>query len=212
MLKAKIESLLFIANRPMTVAKLAEVLGTKRDQVEEAIAGLAEKYDSADSGIRILRNADSVQMSTAPETAATIQEFLKDETTGEMTRPSLETLTIVAYRGPIAKAELEEIRGVNCSLILRNLMLRGLVEAKGEPGNPGTTYGVTMDFLRFLGVSEVTELPDYGKLNSHENVIRVLERATEEKAAAESVRADGDSGIADGGPETGTEGTETASA
>lgn len=188
--KAKIESLLFIANRPLSVVKMAEELKADRDQVERAVDELAAKYESDDGGIRLLRNAGSVQMTTAPGTSAAVQEFLKDETTGEMTRPSLETLTIVAYRGPISKAELEEIRGVNCSLILRNLMLRGLVEARGEHGNPGTTYSVTMDFLRFLGVSAVTDLPDYERLSSHENIVRVLEKASEEKAAAEAVRAD----------------------
>ena len=198
MLKAQIESLLFIANRPLSAAKLAEALKAKKEQVEGAIDELAEKYAGADSGIRILRNAGAVQMATAPETAAAVQEFLKDETTGEMTRPSLETLTIVAYRGPISKAELEEIRGVNCSLILRNLMLRGLVEVKGEHGNPGAAYSVTMDFLRFLGVSSVEELPDFDRLNSHENIVRVLAKAEEERLAAEAVRADGDCPVGEG--------------
>ena len=160
MLKAKIESILFIINRPLSTKKLAEILKDKKDKVEKVIDELAEKYNQEGSGIRVLRHGGSVQMATSPETAQTVQDFLKDETTGELTKPSLETLTIIAYRGPIAKTELEEIRGVNCSLILRNLMLRGLVEVRGEHGNPGAEYSVTMDFLRFLGVSGVENLPE----------------------------------------------------
>jgi segregation and condensation protein B len=75
------------------------------------------------------------------------------------------------------RAELEQIRGVNCSIILRNLMMRGLVDAAGEPGLPTTPYSVTMEFLRFLGISSVSELPDFDTLRSHENISRVLEMA-----------------------------------
>ncbi|MDD5252134.1 MAG: SMC-Scp complex subunit ScpB [Patescibacteria group bacterium] len=175
MLNAKIESLLFVANRPMTAKRLAEVCDASKEEVLQALDEIAERFNREGSGVRLLRNGEEVQLATAPDAAKTVQDFLKDETTGEMTKPSLEALTIIAYRGPVAKAELEQIRGVNCSLILRNLMLRGLVETTGgEAGDPRTSYRVTMDFLRFLGVSSVEELPDYEKLHSHENVTRVL--------------------------------------
>lgn len=186
---AQVESILFITARPMTVKRLMETCDATKDEVIAAIDAVAAKYNQEGSGIRILRNGNDVQMATSPETAALVQSFLKDETTGELTKPSLETLTIVAYRGPIAKAELEQIRGVNCSLILRNLMMRGLVEATGEAGDPQAQYRVTMDFLRFLGVASVEELPEFDKLRSHENVAKVLEnvaaaKAPEEKPAA----------------------------
>jgi segregation and condensation protein B len=136
--------------------------------------------------VRILHNGSEVQMSTSPDNARLVQDFLKDETTGELTKPSLETLTIIAYRGPVTKAELEQIRGVNCSLIIRNLLMRGLVEAQGEPYDPQTTFRVTMDFLRFLGVAGVEELPEYDKLRSHENVVRILEMAANKAENAPS--------------------------
>jgi segregation and condensation protein B len=177
MLKQKVESVLFIAARPIGLKRLAEVCGAEREELAAAVEELAAKYNVEGSGIRVLRHGSEVQMTTAPEAASIVQDFLKDETTGEMTRPSLEALTIIAYRGPMTKAELEQVRGVNCSLILRNLMMRGLVEAEGEHGDPRTTYRVTMDFVRFLGVSSIEDLPDYGKLRSHENVERVLTMA-----------------------------------
>lgn len=183
MLSSKIESLLFVANRPLTVKRLMEVCEASKDDVVKAIDELAAAYNASGRGVRILRNGNDVQMSTSPDNARLVQDYLKDETTGELTKPSLETLTIIAYRGPIMKAELEQIRGVNCSLILRNLLMRGLAEVQGEAGDPQATFRVTMDFLRFLGVSSVEELPDYDKLRSHENVVRVLEMAVKGKEA-----------------------------
>ncbi|MBI4458371.1 SMC-Scp complex subunit ScpB [Candidatus Uhrbacteria bacterium] len=175
-LASKIESILFIVNRPLALKKLAEVVEASKEDVDAAIGELAAAYGQ-EKGVRIMRNGGDVQMATAPENSSLVQDFLKDETTGELTKPSLETLTVVAYRGPISKAELEQIRGVNCSLILRNLMMRGLIDGNGE--GPGATYRVTMDFLRFLGVTGAEELPDYEKLRSHENIVKLLESAKE---------------------------------
>ncbi len=183
MLRSKIESLLFIAARPLTVKRLTEVCETTKEKVTDAIDEITAAYNDGNHGIRVLRNGNEVQMSTSPDNAKLVQDFLKDETTGELTKPSLETLTIIAYRGPITKAELEQIRGVNCSLILRNLLMRGLVEAQGEAGDSQATYHVTMDFIRFLGVANVEELPEYDKLRTHENIVRVLEMAAKPKEA-----------------------------
>jgi len=185
MLNSKIESILFIAARPMNVKKLSEICEVSKDEVLRALDELAGFYNKDARGIRLLRNGNDVQLTTAPESAKLVQDFIKDETTGEMTKPSLEALTVIAYRGPISKAELEQIRGVNCSLILRNLMMRGLVEMNGEPGEPQTTYRVTMDFLRFLGVAGVEDLPDYEKLRTHENVTKILEIGDKETGATD---------------------------
>ena len=175
LLKSKIEGILFVAAKALNEKKLAEAVGVKREDVVKAVDELAEEYNSKKGGLRIIRHGKDVRMSTSAEIAKVVQQYLKDEMTGELTKPSLETLTIVAYRGPITKGELEQVRGVNCSLILRNLMMRGLVESNGEHGMPTTTYNVTSDFLRFLGIPNIEQLPEYDKLRSHENVVRVLE-------------------------------------
>ena len=84
----------------------------------------------------------------------------------ELTRPQLEALTTSAYCGPITKAELEQIRGVNCSLVLRNLKIRGLVNSnETKDGMEG--FSITLNFLKFLGVSEIKSLPNYEKLHNH---------------------------------------------
>lgn len=185
---SKIESILFIAARPLNVRKLTEIFEVDEAEVEQALRELGERHEGERSGLRLLRNGRDVQLATSPDNSSLVQAYLKDETTGELTRPSLEALTIIAYRGPVLKEELEQIRGVNCSLILRNLMMRGLVETVNGSGKPGTRYRVTIDFLRFLGLSSVEQLPDYDKLRSHENIVRILDM---ENKSAEPVSAEG---------------------
>jgi len=176
---------LFIVNRPMSVKKLADVCGAGTDEVSEALDRIAERMVGEESGLRLVRSANDVQLTTNPDNASMVQDFLKDETTGELTKPSLETLTIVAYRGPLTKPELEQIRGVNCTLILRNLLMRGLVEAEGDTQDLTAKYRVTIDFLKFLGVSEVDELPNYDKLRTHENILRAVDRVNGNDEAEE---------------------------
>ena len=178
--KSEIESLLFVSSRPLTVKRLAEATGRDKKEVQEALEALLADYDArAEPGFVVLRNGDEVQLATGPDHAELVRNFLKDETFGELTRPALETLTIVGYRGPLTKAELEQIRGVNCSLILRNLMIRGLVESEGKADDPASpaTYRVTFDFLRYLGIRQTNELPDFEVLSSDENLQKLLENA-----------------------------------
>ena len=118
-------------------------------------------------------------MVSSPENAKLVQGFIKDETTGDLSRPSMETLTIIAYRGPISKIDLDRIRGVNCSLIIRNLLLRGLIEGKVDNKKKETYYSVTFNFIRFLGINDIHELPDYERLNKDDTIDRML--AGEEK-------------------------------
>src|SRR3989344_5979482 len=165
-IKSQLESLLLVTSKPVSVAKLAEVLKVKPKEAEESLKELIGQYNQSAGGIRLIRNNNSVQLASNPANAELVKSYLKDDITGELTEPSLETLAIVAYRQPVTKAELEQIRGVNCSLILRNLMIRGLVEAEYNKERGTTLYNVTLDFLKFLGLNAISELPDYEKLNS----------------------------------------------
>jgi segregation and condensation protein B len=174
-LKLQIESLLFVSTKPLKITKLKDIIkDVKLDDVRQAIDELKEKFNKDESGLRILENNGVVQFTTAPEVAELVKQFIKDESTGELTRPSLETLTIVAYRQPITKAELEQIRGVNCSMILRNLMIRGLIMKKDDKRMLTSYYSVTVDFLKFLGITDISELPDYEKLNNNKNLRKLL--------------------------------------
>ena len=173
-LKSKIESLLFISNQPFTVKKLIDLTKSDKEKINAAIKELMADYNQADKGIQIQRIGDKIQMVSSVDNTRLVKDFIKEETTGELSRAALETLTIVAYRGPITRAELEQIRGVNCAIILRNLLIRGLVENKEDKKNMQTVYNITLDFLKFLGINEQSELPDYEKLNSSESIEKVL--------------------------------------
>lgn len=176
-----IESLLLVEPKGFTLKRLAGLTQAPAGEVSQAVADLTQRYTDTHSGLRLVQDGNQVQLTTGPESTATIQAYVKDETSGELTRPSLETLTIIAYRGPIPKSELELIRGINCSLILRNLLIRGLVreetqEATGEP-----VYSVTVDFLRLLGLSSTQELPEFEKLNANVDLQTLLGEAEQEK-------------------------------
>ncbi len=174
-LEAKIEALLAISPRPLSVKKLAELTDAKKEEVREAIASLAERLSRSGSGVTVVRVADEVRMGTSPELMPVVDAFVKDETTGELTRPQLETLTVIAYRGPVTKAEIDQIRGVNCTLILRNLLLRGLIDEFSEQGT--VHYRVSMEFMRFLGARSVNDLPDYETLRRDKRIEDILEAA-----------------------------------
>lgn len=180
-LKSKIESLLFISNQPFNFKKLADLTQSDKDQVKQVVAELVEYYNKENSGVNVSVIEDKVQMVTGADNSKLIAEYIKEETTGELSRAALETLTIVAYRGPIAKAELEQIRGVNCSVILRNLQIRGLVESKEDKGKMQSVYNITFDFLKFLGLNQQSELPDYEKLNSSTAIEKILEQNSQAK-------------------------------
>lgn len=174
-LKSKIESLLFIATRPLDLKKIIELTGGKNDDVKKELSNLVEEYNQTDKGINIQKIGSKYQMVTNPDNAKMISSFLKEEMTGELTPASLETLTVIAYRGPITKTELEMIRGVNCSIILRNLMIRGLVEEIDDKKDMIQKYQITFDFMKHLGITEPGQLPDYEKLNSNEALEKLLE-------------------------------------
>src|SRR3989344_6432408 len=133
-LPSRVESILFVAGKPLTFGVIGKALGVGEADVRDAVEMLKAKYNHDESGLRILSDDASVQMATNPAHADTVETFIKEEAAGELTRAQLETLTVVAYRGPITRPELEQIRGVNCAVILRNLLVRGLVEEKDDAG------------------------------------------------------------------------------
>lgn len=169
-----IESLLLVATKPLTVRRLAELTSEKTEAVEQSLTEIEQKLSAESSGMHLMRHNGTAQYVTAPETSAIVTEYLKEEQAGELTRAALETLTIIAYRGPISKIQLDTIRGVNCALIVRNLLIKGLIEAKTHKDRAQTSYQVTADFVRHLGLTSVTGLPDYERLHSDQLMDQLL--------------------------------------
>ncbi len=169
-LKSQIESLLFIAAKPLSLNDLNKILTKDKKAIKKALIELRDIYHQNESGLQIIEQSKKYQMVSSADNAKLVQKYLEDETSGELSQPSLEALTIIAYRGPISKTELERIRGVNCSLIIRNLLLRGLIEEKNSASGEDKIYNVSLDFIRFLGIESIEQLPDYERLNKDQTI------------------------------------------
>lgn len=157
--KSLVESLLFVADEPVTLSDLARALGVSAQAVAEAVETLAQEY--AQRGLRIQRVNGRVQMITAPEAAPVIERFLGLETSTRLSQAAMETLAIIAYRQPITRPEIEAIRGVSSDGVIRTLLARGLIEEQGRLDAPGRPilYGTTFEFLRCFGLESLEDLP-----------------------------------------------------
>lgn len=165
---AKIQTLLLISNKPVKFKELAKLLGITETKVKDYLVELKDKFNKPESGWWVVETNDAAQLASNPTQSKFIEDYLEIEQLAELTQPALEALTIISYCGPIAKLTLDRIRGVNCALIIRNLMIKGLVEeVKNEKEK---SYQVTMDFVKHLGISDISELPDYDKLHDHEYI------------------------------------------
>ncbi len=174
-LDALLEAVLFALAQPLTVKRLAQAVHVSPQEVERALEVLAQRLEQSGSGIQLARQGVEVELVTHGDSAEIVRAALKAEAQGELTRPSLEALAILAYRGPMTRPELEQMRGVQSSLILRNLMLRGLVEMHEEERLGQPMYQVTLEFLNYLGLSRLDRLPHYEELRVHPAIVQILE-------------------------------------
>ena len=171
---SKIEGILFATAKPLSYRKLAETLEVSEEVVKEAVEALKAARNREDSGIHLLDQNGGVQLVTNPLHNDLLGQFVKVDLGRELTRPSLETLTIIAYRGPLTKPEIELIRGVNCSLILRNLLMRDLIIEKMDKEKLQPVYAVSHTFLRHLGLTSVRDLPEYESFSENDDIARLL--------------------------------------
>ncbi len=157
---ASLEALLFIYGEPLAIKKIAMVLAIDESLVEQLVTTLKKQYANEERGMTLFRDGDKIQLVTKPNEAAAIQALMKYEREEELTTAAIETLAIIAYRGPLERIAIDEIRGVNSAVTLRNLSLRGLIE-KRRAENGGTTYAITGDCLKQLGLATIEGLPEY---------------------------------------------------
>lgn len=154
-----LESVLFAAGEPVGLGELASMLSTSKPHLIKLLDEL--EGDLAERGVRLVRDKRSAQLVTAPEAAPQLARFLQSELRGRLSRGALETLAIIAYRGPVTRPQIDAIRGVQSSAPLRTLAIRGLVAEVGraqEPGKP-YRYDVTLELYKHLGVRGRDELP-----------------------------------------------------
>ncbi|MCA1553121.1 MAG: SMC-Scp complex subunit ScpB, partial [Chloroflexi bacterium] len=158
-LMRNLESLLFVAAEPAEIAQLAAALDVKASEVESALDTLSAQC--ASRGLRVQRRGQRVALASAPEAAPYVEKFLGLSATTRLSQAALETLSIIAYRQPITRAEIEALRGVDCDGVLRTLTARQLIgelERLDTVGHP-IRYGTTFEFLRYFGLQTLDQMP-----------------------------------------------------
>jgi segregation and condensation protein B len=166
-----IEALLFVAMDPVSVRDLAQALEWDESEVAAELEEWAREHE--DGGIRLQRLGERVQLVSAPEAAPHIERFLGLRYSGRLSSAALETLAIIAYREPVTRPEIEVMRGVDCSGVLRTLLRLGLIEERGRAPRVGRPilYGTTFDFLRHFGLASLDDLPPLDLDRSEEEVL-----------------------------------------
>ena len=159
-LEAKIESILFFKNEPTTLSELSKILKVPKENLQTTISNLQKEYENR--GIILVTDGGKVSLGTHPDVSALIENLQKEELSRELSRASLETLSIILYRGPLSRREIDHIRGVNSGFILRSLLIRGLIERAGDiSGERSYSYKATIKLLQHLGVGKREDLPEY---------------------------------------------------
>jgi len=164
------EAMLFLSGEVLTVQAFREVLGINDAEVRRLMSELIEEYRDRNGGVLIVEIANGYQMVTNPIYAEWIKKFRAAQTSTKLSMPALETLAIIAYKQPIIKAEIEQIRGVNSDSALRTLSERRLIKIMGRKEAPGRPflYGTTREFLEYFGLKDLTELPTLKDLQREE--------------------------------------------
>lgn len=176
----KIETILFYLAEPVKIDFLVKTLEISKKEVEVGLLELEENLK--DRGVRIVNHNNEIVLATAPELSTLIEKIIKEERERDLGRAGIETLAIIAYKGPVSKRDIEYIRGVNSQYALRNLLLRGLVERKASSGDERViVYTITLDSLRYLGLSSISELPEYEDVRRQLEVVETEEMEPEIK-------------------------------
>jgi segregation and condensation protein B len=197
-IKAIVESLLFAAGTPVSLRRLAEVIGVTQVEVKPALALLREEYTTPGRGIYLAEVAGGYQFRTVAEYAEYVKTLVREKP-NRLSRAALETLSIIAYRQPITKAEIEVVRGVDVDGVLNSLMTKKLVRVMGRKDVPGRpwVYGTTPQFLELFGLSDLSSLPPLPDI--HEPTINPYSETTESGASAQDLEPGGSGLTPDGG-------------
>ncbi len=160
-MESVIEAMLFVSGAEVPLSEIANALNMDKSTTRAVIRSLADKYSSQKRGIRIIELDNSFQMCSAPECFEYVSSLCKIPRQQFMTQALLETLSIIAYKQPVTKAQIEEIRGVNADHAVNRLVERGLVSEVGRLDAPGKPllFGTTKEFLRYFGLRSPKDLP-----------------------------------------------------
>lgn len=160
-LTGQTEAILFAGGEPVSLERIAQVLGVRTPVIEKVVAALQEKYNTPHSGVQLLRLGESAQFCTNPAYIQPVREVLDLKRNAPLSQAAMEVLAVVAYNQPVTKAFVDQVRGVDCGGVMATLSAKGLIEERGRlelPGRP-LLYGTTENFLRCLHISSLDELP-----------------------------------------------------
>ena len=174
-----VEAVLFYKAAPMKLRVIAEFFEVSEEDVQTACTALQERL--VNGATRLITTDTEVELVTAPELSMTIESLRKDDMRRDIGKAGAETLAIVLYRGPLTRIEIDRIRGVNSTFILRNLLIRGLVERRDNPKDQRSfLYASTPELLAHLGVQRRNELPEFEEIM---NALDTHEKQNEEREA-----------------------------
>lgn len=157
-----VEGILFAVGDPIELSRLSEILDVDEESLEKIITQLRDEYDFEQRGIRIVKLDNSYQMCSSPRMAEFIRKALETKRAPRLSPPLLEVLSVIAYRQPVTRAYVEQVRGVDCSYSITSLVEKGLIKESGRldvPGKP-ILYRTTKDFLRVFGLESLNDLPE----------------------------------------------------
>lgn len=161
-IEQKIEAVLFFKNEPVEIKKLAKILNIDENRAREGLENLRQNLK--DRGVCLIESGGEVALATAPEAKELIEQIAKDEMSKEIGKAGLETLAIILYNGSVSRREIDYIRGVNSTFVLRNLSIRGLIERDQSAGERGFKYKPTISLLAHLGLTNQSQLPDFEEM------------------------------------------------
>jgi segregation and condensation protein B len=179
-LDAQIESILFFKASPMSFKDLSNILGVSISDIETAIETLDKKL--VDRGISLVMKDNSVTMGTDPEMSEVIDTMRKEDLEKDLGKSGMETLTIILYRSPITRTQIDYIRGVNSTFTLRTLLIRGLVERVINPEDQRSyQYRPTLELLKHLGIQKQADMPEYESIQKEIDIFEGVEEKREEE-------------------------------
>jgi segregation and condensation protein B len=171
--KSIIESLLFVAEKPVSIKELAEASGIMSSEIQKHLKEIAE--DFKEKGIRLIKKDENFHFATAPENSKEVSALLNEELRNELSPAAIEVLAIITYKQPITRGEIEEIRGVNSDYLVKNLLIRGLICEVGRKETVGkpVQYGTTLQFINFFGLHTDENIPKLEEILAQNQTLEV---------------------------------------
>ena len=162
-----LEGILFVVgDEGITLSQLCEVMSINEEEAKETLLALKKTYEAEDRGLRISYLGDAFKLTTKKEHKEYYEKLVVNPVSNNLSQSALEVLAIIAYNQPITRLEIDELRGVNSTYVLRRLVAKGLIKEAGKstlPGRPNL-YKTTKEFLDYFGLSTISDLPSFKRI------------------------------------------------